>query len=78
MPLVPVPGSILAEERASMRAVGWATVQPNTLGGGPHDRATSATVDPAFWKGRSVLITGHTGFKGAWLVAAACSLWAPR
>ena len=21
----------------------------------------------AFWKGRHVLITGHTGFKGAWL-----------
>src|SRR5437660_1295980 len=24
-------------------------------------------VDPAFWKRRRVLITGHTGFKGAWL-----------
>jgi CDP-glucose 4,6-dehydratase len=23
--------------------------------------------DPRFWQGRSVLITGHTGFKGAWL-----------
>jgi CDP-glucose 4,6-dehydratase len=22
---------------------------------------------PAFWRGRSVLVTGHTGFKGAWL-----------
>lgn len=22
---------------------------------------------PAFWQGRSVLVTGHTGFKGAWL-----------
>ena len=22
---------------------------------------------PAFWKGRRVLVTGHTGFKGAWL-----------
>lgn len=22
---------------------------------------------PGFWKGRSVLITGHTGFKGSWL-----------
>jgi CDP-glucose 4,6-dehydratase len=28
------------------------------------------TVDPAFWRGRRVLLTGHTGFKGAWL-----SLW---
>lgn len=23
--------------------------------------------DPAFWNGRRVLLTGHTGFKGAWL-----------
>jgi CDP-glucose 4,6-dehydratase len=28
------------------------------------------TIDPDFWAGRRVLITGHTGFKGAWL-----SLW---
>ncbi len=27
-------------------------------------------IDPDFWIGRRVLITGHTGFKGAWL-----SLW---
>ena len=26
--------------------------------------------DPSFWKGKSVLVTGHSGFKGAWL-----SLW---
>ena len=25
------------------------------------------THDPAFWAGRRVLVTGHTGFKGAWL-----------
>lgn len=25
--------------------------------------------DPNFWKGRKVLITGHTGFKGSWLCA---------
>lgn len=25
------------------------------------------TVDPDFWSGRRVLLTGHTGFKGAWL-----------
>lgn len=24
-------------------------------------------VDPTFWSGRSVLLTGHTGFKGGWL-----------
>lgn len=29
--------------------------------------------DPEFWRGRSVLITGNTGFKGAWL-----SLWLSR
>lgn len=23
--------------------------------------------DPAFWEGRRVVVTGHTGFKGAWL-----------
>ena len=25
-----------------------------------------APLDPAFWRGRRVLLTGHTGFKGAW------------
>ncbi len=30
-------------------------------------RESSAAVDPAFWRGRRVLLTGHTGFKGAWL-----------
>lgn len=29
-----------------------------------------ALTDRAFWRGRRVLVTGHTGFKGAWL-----SLW---
>jgi CDP-glucose 4,6-dehydratase len=24
-------------------------------------------VDPSFWRGRRVLVTGHTGFKGSWL-----------
>jgi CDP-glucose 4,6-dehydratase len=28
------------------------------------------SVDPEFWRGRRVLLTGHTGFKGSWL-----SLW---
>ena len=28
-----------------------------------------AVVTPAFWKDRRVFVTGHTGFKGAWLVA---------
>ena len=26
-----------------------------------------ALPDPAFWQGRRVLLTGHTGFKGSWL-----------
>jgi CDP-glucose 4,6-dehydratase len=28
------------------------------------------SIDPGFWSGRRVLVTGHTGFKGGWL-----SLW---
>ena len=27
-------------------------------------------VNPFFWKGKKVFLTGHTGFKGSWL-----SLW---
>jgi CDP-glucose 4,6-dehydratase len=30
----------------------------------------AAHVDPMFWKGKKVFLTGHTGFKGGWL-----SLW---
>jgi len=30
----------------------------------------SATVNAAFWQGKKVFLTGHTGFKGSWL-----SLW---
>ena len=26
-----------------------------------------AQPDPAFWRGRKVFLTGHTGFKGGWL-----------
>ena len=29
--------------------------------------APSGRVEPEFWKDRRVLLTGHTGFKGAWL-----------
>jgi CDP-glucose 4,6-dehydratase len=30
----------------------------------------NSTIDAAFWKGKRVFLTGHTGFKGGWL-----SLW---
>jgi CDP-glucose 4,6-dehydratase len=33
----------------------------------------SARPDPGFWRGRRVLLTGHTGFKGAWT-----ALWLAR
>src|SRR5262249_36589939 len=32
----------------------------------------SLVIDPQFWKGRRVYLTGHTGFKGGW---AALMLW---
>jgi CDP-glucose 4,6-dehydratase len=35
--------------------------------------APAGIVEPRFWRGRRVLLTGHTGFKGAWL-----SLWLQR
>jgi CDP-glucose 4,6-dehydratase len=35
--------------------------------------AAGASPDPAFWRGKRVLLTGHTGFKGAWL-----ALWLRR
>ncbi len=31
------------------------------------DARQGAAVDPEIWRGRRVLVTGHTGFKGAWL-----------
>jgi CDP-glucose 4,6-dehydratase len=34
------------------------------------DTLPAVPIDPSFWAGRRVLLTGHTGFKGAWL-----SLW---
>ncbi len=35
--------------------------------------AVSAFPQPSFWRGKRVLITGHTGFKGGWL-----SMWLDR
>ena len=37
------------------------------------DGSASVNPDPAFWWGRRVLLTGHTGFKGGWL-----ALWLHR
>jgi CDP-glucose 4,6-dehydratase len=33
-------------------------------------------VDPAFWRGKRVLLTGHTGFKGSWLALWLASMGA--
>ena len=35
--------------------------------------SASAGTDPTFWRGKRVLLTGHTGFKGSWL-----ALWLQR
>lgn len=35
-----------------------------------HNANKTANPNPSFWRGKHVLITGHTGFKGGWL-----SLW---
>ena len=41
--------------------------------GAPEPARPSGMVDPSFWKGRRVFVTGHTGFKGSWLC-----LWLDR
>jgi CDP-glucose 4,6-dehydratase len=40
--------------------------EPASVGDVP-EASRSGTVDPDFWRGRRVLLSGHTGFKGAWL-----------
>lgn len=43
-------------------------VREGTLEGmGMIHPSSSALPNPAFWRGKRVLITGHTGFKGCWL-----------
>lgn len=39
----------------------------------PGGATMDGTIDPVFWRGRRVLLTGHTGFKGAWT-----ALWLSR
>ena len=41
-----------------------------------HREVESLVIDRAFWKGRRVFLTGHTGFKGAWMVLLLRSLGA--
>ena len=36
----------------------------------------AAVPDPAAWRGRSVFVTGHTGFVGGWLCTWLASLGA--
>jgi len=37
------------------------------MAGGVTGGVTGRLPDPAFWSGRRVFLTGHTGFKGSWL-----------
>jgi CDP-glucose 4,6-dehydratase len=39
----------------------------DSSGPAPSSPPATGSVNPDFWKGRRVLLTGHTGFKGAWL-----------
>src|SRR5258707_14749956 len=39
-------------------------------------RVESLVIDPSFWHGRRVFLTGHTGFKGAWIALLLRSLGA--
>ncbi len=45
-------------------------MSPVTASGPQTGALPRGVVDPAFWRNRRVLLTGHTGFKGSWL-----SLW---
>src|SRR6185436_5252071 len=62
---VPARGLLAAHGHAARHApaAGAVGLGRGALGG-------RMAVTPAFWSGRRVLLTGHTGFKGSWL-----SLW---
>ena len=38
------------------------------MGRGPSPLESVVKLDDSFWEGRRVLLTGHTGFKGSWLL----------
>jgi CDP-glucose 4,6-dehydratase len=44
--------------------------------GGRRRALEGLAVDPGFWSGRRVLVTGHTGFKGSWLALWLASMGA--
>jgi CDP-glucose 4,6-dehydratase len=44
--------------------------------GGWYSKVESVVIDRGFWSGRRVLLTGHTGFKGAWMALVLRSLGA--
>ncbi len=44
--------------------------------GSPVENLAVKQPDPNFWRGRTVLLTGHTGFKGAWLALMLTALGA--
>lgn len=47
----------MGQRRRALESMGMTPAQQNARG----------RIDPGFWKGRRVLLTGHTGFKGSWL-----------
>jgi CDP-glucose 4,6-dehydratase len=51
---------------ATIGAAAWPAERSSRGDGAPPARP-GAVVDPAFWRDRRVLVTGHTGFKGSWL-----------
>ena len=46
------------------------------MGKRPSPLETVVMLDASFWRGRPVLVTGHTGFKGSWLTLWLLSLGA--
>src|SRR5260370_32861126 len=50
--------------RASSHFTANRTALPRSLGERPME---GVEVNPQFWRGKKVFVTGHTGFKGSWL-----------